>query len=241
MDEIDERRLKEPFNLQREQCGILLEGIEKLCNDFKYYKNELECNVLDEELGERIEKLAKRIAEKDVNLKNTLTCIQSSLGEMKDEFDSFQVDEDQEIFCPNYEIQLKDQIQVMNESEISKQEIESHRNYDNIKDLLNELQDGGPAGDDGDEDFAEIATETQLDRIPIDPVTQAEINIPVRNKNCRHVYDKDGITSYINQRQQQRKSVKCPTIGCRAPLTFNSLIEDRELKEKIDRLRHHDS
>jgi len=238
MDVSEERKLKEPFDLEREQCRLLLNGVEKMCGDLRYYQNELKCNVIDEELNDRIMKITREVAEKDVSLKNTLVCIQSSLDAMKEQFINFQVDEDQEVFYPSYEMQLKEQIKAMNDSEIARDEVRTHRSLVNVEEMLRDLKGEAEEEMNGDEDFAEIETESQLDKIPIDPVTQKEIENPVRNRLCRHVYDKDGIFSLINQRQQQKKRAKCPTIGCKADLTFNNLIDDRELKEKIDRLRH---
>lgn len=232
MDPLNERKLKETFSLQKEQCTILLNDMQSMCKSLKYYQDELECNVLDEELSKRIQETTDKILISDNNLKNTLTCITSSLSEMNEEFGNFRVDEDQETFCPNYELQLNEQIKLMNQSRISTNEIQNDRRRLDIIELINQMQNVV------DDDFAEI--DTHLDKIPIDPFTQKEIEIPVRNVRCKHVYDKSGILNYINQKAGQNKSAKCPTIGClnKSKLTFNDLVEDLELKEKIDRLRH---
>lgn len=223
MEEIDERKLKERFQLEREQCAILLDGMEKLCKDLKYYHNELDCKVIDEELGERIRETTKKIIKSDLNLRNTIACISSTLGEMKEQFDTFQVDEDVELYYPTYEIRLKEEVEMMNNQDNVAFEIEDERHYVTINSILNELKES-----EREEDFEEIAN-TQLTKIPIDPFTQKEIEIPVVNRHCKHVYDKQGIMNYINQRAELRKSAKCPTIGClnKEKLTFNDLIEDR--------------
>lgn len=85
-----------------------------------------------------------------------------------------------------------------------------------------------------DEDFA--IENSQSDHIPMDPFSRHEVEEPVRNKHCKHVYDKKGITTYIIQSRRAR----CPVIGCgnRQVITFNDLIEDRELSARIHRIRH---
>lgn len=35
--------------------------------------------------------------------------------------------------------------------------------------------------------------------IPIDPITRTEINIPVRNKKCNHLYDKENFLKLFAQ------------------------------------------
>jgi SUMO ligase MMS21 Smc5/6 complex component len=85
-----------------------------------------------------------------------------------------------------------------------------------------------------DEDFA--IENSQTDHIPMDPFTRHEVQEPLRNKHCKHVYDKEGITNYINQSRKAR----CPVIGCnnRQVITFNDLVEDLELSAQIQRIRH---
>lgn len=235
MEEIEERKLKEPFQLKRDQCDILLNGLVEMSKEFKKFQ-ELECSVLDDELSERILGLTRKVVEADSNLKHTIECISSAAGEMQEEFNNFVVNEDQEAYYPTFLLQLKENVSVMNNQESTAQQIDANRRLGDIQRAIRELQEV-PENDE-DEDFAEINTQ-QLDKIPIDPFTQKEIEIPVVNKVCKHVYDKISITNYINQRAQGGQSGKCPQIGCQnRNVTFNDLIEDKELKEKIDRLRH---
>lgn len=236
MDQIEERKLKEPFQLKREQCNILLNGLVDMCTDFKKFKEDLECSVLDDEMSKRILELSRKVVEADSNLKHTIECIASAAGEMQEEFNNFQTDEDQEVYYPTFVLQLKENVTLMNNQESTMQQIDANRRLVNIESTIRELEEG-PANGEEDEDFAEI--NTQLDKVPIDPFTQKEIEMPVVNRFCKHVYDKASITNYINQRAQTGRSGKCPTIGCQnRNVTFNDLIEDKELKEKIDRLKH---
>lgn len=237
MDQIEERKLKEPFELKRTQCDILLNGLVKMCDEFKKFQ-ELECTVLDDELAERIQALGRQVVEADSNLKHTIECISSAAGEMQEEFNNFVVNEDQEAYYPSFQLQLKEDVSVMNNQESTVQQIDANRRLVNIQQTIRELQQAPQENEEEDVDFAEINTQ-QLEKIPIDPFTQKEIEIPVVNKKCKHVYDKSSITNYLNQRAKSGRTGQCPQIGClNRNVTFNDLVEDKELKEKIDRIRH---
>lgn len=237
MDQIEERKLKEPFELKRTQCDILLNGLVKMCDEFKKFQ-ELECTVLDDELAERIQALGRQVVEADSNLKHTIECISSAAGEMQEEFNNFVVNEDQEAYYPSFQLQLKEDVSVMNNQESTVQQIDANRRLVNIQQTIRELQQAPQENEEEDVDFAEINTQ-QLEKIPIDPFTQKEIEIPVVNKKCKHVYDKSSITNYLNQRAKGGRTGQCPQIGClNRNVTFNDLVEDKELKEKIDRIRH---
>ena len=236
MDQIEERKLREPFKLKREQCDVLLNGLVDMCGEFKKFQEDLECTILDDEISKRVLELSRKVVEADSNLAHTVECIASAAGEMQEEFRNFQVNEDQEAYYPTFQLQLKENVTLMNNQESAAQQIDANRRLVNIESTIRQLEEG-PANDE-DEDFAEINTQ-QLEKIPIDPFTQKEIEIPVVNRVCKHVYDKTSITNYINQRAQGGRSGRCPTIGClNRNVTFNDLIEDKELKEKIDRLKH---
>ncbi|KAH9504321.1 E3 SUMO-protein ligase NSE2 [Bulinus truncatus] len=67
------------------------------------------------------------------------------------------------------------------------------------------------------------------------PITGKTIVFPMRNKLCGHVYDKAGITSYINSRKAK---AKCPAVGCgnRNPITVDILEEHPDLRKYIQLL-----
>lgn len=68
------------------------------------------------------------------------------------------------------------------------------------KALLVALKESAQPDENEDEDL--VALDTPLDRIPMDPCTQKEIEDPVRNVVCKHVYDRVGIMTYIQQRAE---------------------------------------
>ncbi|KAH6927606.1 hypothetical protein HPB50_006157 [Hyalomma asiaticum] len=57
-----------------------------------------------------------------------------------------------------------------------------------------------------------------------DPITQKDIEVPVKNKRCGHVYDKGSIDIYIKGTRHPR----CPYLGCanKTPLNMGDLVDD---------------
>lgn len=71
----------------------------------------------------------------------------------------------------------------------------------------------------------------------IDPITQKDIEVPVKNTKCGHVYDKNSISHYIKITNRPR----CPCLGCgnKDPLRMGDLVDDlflaRVLKERSEK------
>lgn len=73
-----------------------------------------------------------------------------------------------------------------------------------FKDLLNLLAENNSAGEN--EDFEMLETEFT---IPIDPFSKKEVVIPVRNKTCGHIYDKDSFSNMFESRPRNRFVLVC--------------------------------
>lgn len=80
-------------------------------------------------------------------------------------------------------------------------------------------------------DLEELLTE---ETIPIDPFSKQEIQFAVRNKKCKHVYDRSALESFLSQ----SKNPRCPTLGCvnRAHMTAASVEVDDQTNALIARL-----
>lgn len=66
--------------------------------------------------------------------------------------------------------------------------------------------------------------------VTIDPITKSMIKNPVRNKKCKHVYDKSSIVDAI----QLKGLARCPYVGCsNKNVKLADLVEDREMKQKL--------
>jgi len=67
---------------------------------------------------------------------------------------------------------------------------------------------------------------------------------PVRNKLCHHIYSKQAILAYIEQKRRQRRSCDCPQTGCGNKTVNASQLEDdlvtkqaiRREKRRLDQL-----
>ncbi|XP_003219443.1 E3 SUMO-protein ligase NSE2 [Anolis carolinensis] len=82
-----------------------------------------------------------------------------------------------------------------------------------------------------DEDIA--VTESQVNFIC--PITQKEMMNPVRNKVCGHTYGEEAILQLLRNREQRKKKVCCPTIGCNnRNVRRSDLVPDEVLRRTID-------
>uniref|UniRef100_A0A2D4HQZ9 E3 SUMO-protein ligase NSE2 n=1 Tax=Micrurus lemniscatus lemniscatus TaxID=129467 RepID=A0A2D4HQZ9_MICLE len=82
-----------------------------------------------------------------------------------------------------------------------------------------------------DEDLAV----TQSQRKFICPITQEEMKKPVRNKVCGHTYEEEAILEHIRRRQQHKKKVTCPQVGCNnREVRKADLVFDEVLRRMID-------
>lgn len=69
----------------------------------------------------------------------------------------------------------------------------------------------------------ELLEEESGETVSIDPITKKPIEHPVRNKKCKHIYDKSSFLTFIRSGNNPR----CPTMGCanRVILTAQSIEE----------------
>uniref|UniRef100_A0A8C6KUF6 E3 SUMO-protein ligase NSE2 n=1 Tax=Nothobranchius furzeri TaxID=105023 RepID=A0A8C6KUF6_NOTFU len=62
------------------------------------------------------------------------------------------------------------------------------------------------------------------------PLTQVEMENPVKNKKCNHHYDKNAILGLIKTRNSQKKKCRCPVVGCaNTDVRPSDLIQDQLL------------
>ncbi|XP_069813209.1 E3 SUMO-protein ligase NSE2 [Dendropsophus ebraccatus] len=70
------------------------------------------------------------------------------------------------------------------------------------------------------------------------PITQVEMENPVKNKVCGHSYEKKAIERMIQNRHLKSKNARCPKIGCAVyDMSISDLIPDNALKRAIEILK----
>uniref|UniRef100_A0A8C6KPT1 E3 SUMO-protein ligase NSE2 n=1 Tax=Nothobranchius furzeri TaxID=105023 RepID=A0A8C6KPT1_NOTFU len=70
------------------------------------------------------------------------------------------------------------------------------------------------------------------------PLTQVEMENPVKNKKCNHHYDKNAILGLIKTRNSQKKKCRCPVVGCaNTDVRPSDLIQDQLLWRRIQSYR----
>ncbi|XP_053666530.1 E3 SUMO-protein ligase NSE2-like [Anopheles marshallii] len=125
------------------------------------------------------------------------------------------------------------------ESKLEKKnpQVKGHKRYKDFiqyaKPLLNPSLEGQSSQDrNNDDDDLMIAAD---DSNTIDPITKRPMEVPVRNKQCNHVYEK----SSIEQLLEQNPRVRCPVMGCLAKqYVQRQLLEvDIRLQKQLMRAR----
>lgn len=132
-------------------------------------------------------------------------------------------------------------------------------NHDAYRKLLRWIDD-----DDHHESEQNISDDVEMMEseeftIPIDPICRTEINIPIRNKQCGHLYDKENLFNLFRNNRfviivekndlLKKKisliliyflnsTIKCPVSGCsNRKVTANDVEEDSRLRILIEKAR----
>ncbi|XP_075776267.1 E3 SUMO-protein ligase NSE2 [Pelodiscus sinensis] len=96
---------------------------------------------------------------------------------------------------------------------------------------LQSTTDANEAIEQIDEDIA--VTQSQMNFCC--PITQMEMQKPVRNKICGHNYEETAILKIIQHREHQKKKARCPKIGCsHLDVKRSDLEPDEALKRAIE-------
>ncbi|XP_069777013.1 E3 SUMO-protein ligase NSE2 [Narcine bancroftii] len=110
--------------------------------------------------------------------------------------------------------------------------------YLHFKSQLNEMkkQVGAESPNEIDEDIAV----TQSQRNFICPITQREMERPVKNKVCGHNYETEAIIKIIQTKYKQKKKARCPVVGCdNGDVKQSDLSIDTSLRRAIENHRRH--
>ena len=69
------------------------------------------------------------------------------------------------------------------------------------------------------------------------PLTQLQLEDPVRAAVCGHTFSRNAIETYLQRKASQRLPGKCPVPGCDAVLTLDGLERDVEAERQLQKKR----
>lgn len=71
------------------------------------------------------------------------------------------------------------------------------------------------------------------------PITMKTFELPMISKKCNHVFDKEGLTSYL----QGQPTRDCPQAGCSQTINMRDFMPDKlmELRCRIAKIKEHDT
>ena len=92
-----------------------------------------------------------------------------------------------------------------------------------------EGEGGGGGGGGMDEEEVAVAKKISL----VCPLTTAQLEHPVRNPACGHVFSKAAATEYIQRKKSRRDQPECPVVGCDKIL--RDLEDDQETERALAR------
>ncbi|XP_078396091.1 E3 SUMO-protein ligase NSE2 [Cetorhinus maximus] len=99
-----------------------------------------------------------------------------------------------------------------------------------------ESQNESTSANEIDEDIAV----TQSQRNFICPITQREMECPVKNKVCGHSYEEEAIIKIIQNKHKQKKKARCPVVGCdNGDMKQCDLSMDTTLRRAIENHKKH--
>uniref|UniRef100_A0AAV1T6S3 SP-RING-type domain-containing protein n=1 Tax=Peronospora matthiolae TaxID=2874970 RepID=A0AAV1T6S3_9STRA len=178
-----------------------IEGIESLCNNAKFVKE-----LNEQELLQQLDGTAKEFAV----LETQLTRYRTELEKLDPLVQSGKLDK------KKMDKMLKDSLAT------PKVNATKHDFYKKFCDSA-----GIELAMDENDDMA--IQESESRRSTICPVTQGEMEDPLRNPSCGHTYSKKGIQAHL------QRSKKCPVAGCPQNLSLNNLERDVEMEVIIAR------
>lgn len=105
--------------------------------------------------------------------------------------------------------------------------------------VWNVHHEGQPMPGEENDDIVMTGTQSNIlnFKCPLSGKPITELQEPVRSMQCRHIYEKQVITQYI---QSEGDRTRCPIPGCPKALDVNVLVQDPSLAVDIDEMRKTD-
>jgi len=134
------------------------------------------------------------------------------------------VDTDMEkMFQDQYEEALQE-----NAKDFDITSIKKHPRYREMEQKIKKDGGGVDANNDDDDEEGIVCSETN---VYVDPWSKKNIEIPVKNQLCGHIYEK---ATALKMCSRAKGKVKCPVVGCaNNGFKASDLKEDQQIKEII--------
>ncbi|OTF83348.1 Zinc-finger of the MIZ type domain containing protein [Euroglyphus maynei] len=219
-----------PLNQKIDQTiECVLQVAEQLFEDKIKHETEFNDDVKQE---------LKEIMEKIIDCKHQLSLQNVVLNSCIDQLEADEENSDQQANSIEVLDKYHDFDKIFDEK--FQQSIQSntidYNNHDGYRKLLRWFEDDDRNKsqqsnvDNGDIEMME----SEEFSIPIDPICRTEINIPIRNKQCGHLYDKESLFNLF----RNNSTIKCPVTGCsNKKMTATDVEEDSRLRILIENAR----
>ena len=83
------------------------------------------------------------------------------------------------------------------------------------------------------DDMADDIVATQSQKSTKCPITQKEMEDPVKSKLCNHTYSRYGILQHIENRSKNNRQAICPVGGCQQSVKETDLVPDEQMAALI--------
>ena len=236
-----EANYKEPIKQNHGLCKTAASRLVRMEDDMMKFLEEKDNSSIigEEELAAFVQeqkKILKAEAAKNVererhvesfvqgvkSVRNDLINAAGSQGEEEEESDNL----------PDYNAKIKDAMN-KHSSSVSRVPVQQAPLYQQVVENLGENVASKKNTADYDDDI-EI-TETQNASSLKCPITGKLIEDAVKNKLCKHVYSREGITAHIHSSGSGGRA-KCPATGCsNTTVTLDQLEDDYETSRHVSR------
>lgn len=127
-------------------------------------------------------------------------------------------------------------------SRVNDAELHNHPKVVSFKDgVHNSIEQANPStAEDMEEDLDVAVTQSQVNFTC--PLTQMEMENPVKNRKCNHHYEQQAILDMIRAKHAKKKMLRCPKVGCgNGDVKKDDLMLDPVMKRMIQNHKRQNS
>jgi len=193
---------------------------------------EEEIAAFFQEQKEILKAEAAKNVERERHVESFVSGVKSVRNDLINAAGSQGEEEEESVNLPDYNAKIKDAMS-NHSSSVSRVPVQQEPLYQQVVEALGE--NVASKKNTGDDDDIEI-TETQNASSSLKcPITGKLIEDAVKNKLCKHVYSREGITAHIHSSGSGGRA-KCPAAGCsNTTVTMDQLEDDYETSRHVSR------